>query len=77
MTSVCEVNDNETGKVEEFYFEYSTWDIRYITVKTGSLLFGRKVFIAPQAVQKVDRKKNNFTVKFTKNKQKKSPENRY
>ncbi len=67
-------NDGEIGKVEEFYFDDSTWDIRYIIVKTGGWLFGRKVLIAPQSVQKVDWGKNNFTVNLTKEQVKNSPE---
>ena len=67
-------NDGEIGKVEEFYFDDSTWDIRYIIVKTGGWLFGRKVLIAPQSVQKVDWGKNNFTINLTKEQVKNSPE---
>jgi uncharacterized protein YrrD len=42
--------DGEIGKVEEFYFDDKTWTIRYLIVKTGSWLFGRKVLISPQAI---------------------------
>ena len=67
-------NDGEIGKVEEFYFDDSTWDIRYIVVKTGGWLFGREVVIAPQSGQRVDWGKNNFTVNLTKEQVKNSPE---
>ncbi|MEO6538431.1 MAG: PRC-barrel domain-containing protein, partial [Ferruginibacter sp.] len=46
--------DGEIGNVDEFYFDDKDWIIRYLVVKTGSWLFGRKVLIAPQAVQKID-----------------------
>ena len=42
--------DGEIGKVEEFYFDDTTWTIRYIIVKTGGWLTGRKVLISPEAI---------------------------
>jgi len=69
-----EANDGEIGKVDEFYFDDSTWDIRYIILKTGGWLFGRKVLIAPQAVEKIDWDKSNFAVNLTKEKIENSPD---
>lgn len=42
--------DGEIGKIEDFYFDDQSWTIRYLVVKTGGWLFGRKVLIAPQAI---------------------------
>ncbi len=42
--------DGEIGKVEEFYFDDTTWTVRYIIVKTGGWLTGRKVLISPEAI---------------------------
>jgi uncharacterized protein YrrD len=42
--------DGQIGKVEEFYFDDSSWKIRYLIVKTGGWLSGRKVLISPAAV---------------------------
>ncbi|MEO7524641.1 MAG: PRC-barrel domain-containing protein [Ferruginibacter sp.] len=42
--------DGEIGKVEDFYFDDSTWTIRYIIVKTGGWLTERKILISPEAI---------------------------
>ncbi|WAC14956.1 PRC-barrel domain-containing protein [Dyadobacter pollutisoli] len=42
--------DGEIGKVEELYFDDDTWTVRYLVVKTGGWLSGRKVLIATQAI---------------------------
>ena len=44
--------DGEIGKVKEFYFDDSTWDIRYLVLQTGSWLFEREVLISPEALSK-------------------------
>lgn len=38
--------DGELGKVDEFYFDDKTWEIRYAVVRTGTWLAGRKVLIS-------------------------------
>ena len=43
-----EATDGEIGKVESFYFDDDTWTIRYMVVKTGGWLSGRKVLISPK-----------------------------
>ncbi len=65
--------DGEIGKVEEFYFDDNTWDIRYLIVKTGSWLFGRSVLISPVAIQSVDWGREDFPVNLTKNQISNSP----
>lgn len=66
--------DGEIGNVDEFYFDDKDWIIRYLVVKTGSWLFGRKVLIAPQAVQKIDWELKRFLVNLTKEQVQNSPE---
>jgi hypothetical protein len=39
--------DGEIGTVHEFLFEDNTWAVKYVVVKTGSWLTGRKVLISP------------------------------
>ncbi|MEP6627536.1 MAG: PRC-barrel domain-containing protein [Ginsengibacter sp.] len=65
--------DGEIGKVEEFYFDDNTWDIRYLIVKTGSWLFGRSVLIAPVAVNTIDWGRMDFPVSLTKDQISNSP----
>jgi sporulation protein YlmC with PRC-barrel domain len=45
-----EATDGEIGEVTDFYFDDETWTIRYLVVKTGGWLSGRKVLISPAAV---------------------------
>ncbi len=42
--------DGEIGKVEEFYFDDTTWTVRYIIIKTGGWLTERKILISPEAI---------------------------
>ena len=65
--------DGEIGKVEEFYFDDETWTIRYMIVKTGGWLFGSKVLISPETLQKTDWEKKDFPVNLTKEQIKSSP----
>lgn len=66
--------DGEFGKVDEFYFDDETWTIRYLIVKTGSWLFGRKVLISPAALKEPDWKNKAFPVNLTKEQIKHSPD---
>jgi uncharacterized protein YrrD len=66
--------DGEFGKVEEFYFDDETWTIRYLIVKTGSWLFGRKVLISPSALKEPNWANETFPVNLTKAQIKHSPD---
>jgi sporulation protein YlmC with PRC-barrel domain len=66
--------DGEIGKVEEFYFDDQAWVIRYLIVKTGSWLFGRKVLIAPAALLKVEWVPGTFPIGITKEQIRNSPD---
>jgi uncharacterized protein YrrD len=43
--------DGDIGSVDDFYFDDNHWRLRYFVVNTGSWLFGRRVLIAPQAIE--------------------------
>lgn len=66
--------DGEIGKVEEFYFDDETWTIRYLIVKTGGWLSGRKVLISPTALKQPDWQNEIFPVNLTKDQIKNSPD---
>jgi len=66
--------DGEIGKVDEFYFDDQTWTIRYLIVKTGGWLLGRKVLISPAALQKPDWENEIFPVNLTKEQIENSPD---
>ncbi|MEO8721117.1 MAG: PRC-barrel domain-containing protein [Ginsengibacter sp.] len=66
--------DGEIGVVEEFYFDDLSWTIRYLIVKTGNWLSGRKVLISPKVLQQPDWENNEFPVNLTKAQIENSPD---
>jgi hypothetical protein len=40
--------DGDIGTLEDFYFDESGWDVRYLVVDTGN---GKKAFVSPRSVQ--------------------------
>ncbi len=66
--------DGELGTVDEFYFDDRTWDIRYMVVKTGGWLSGRKVLISPAALKTPDWKSKSFPVALTLDQVRNSPD---
>ena len=69
-----EATDGDIGKVEDFYFEDSTWLIRYFILKTGNWFFNRKVLISPQAIIKRDYVSGIFPVNLSKDQIRTSPD---
>jgi sporulation protein YlmC with PRC-barrel domain len=66
--------DGELGKVDEFYFDDKSWTIRYLIVKTGGWLSGRKVLISPAALLEPDWENEIFPVNLTKSQIENSPD---
>lgn len=66
--------DGEIGKVEDFYFDDQSWTIRYLVVKTGGWLSGRKVLISPSVLQQPDWDNKEFPVNLTKKQIENSPD---
>ena len=66
--------DGEFGKVEEFYFDDDSWTIRYLIVKTGGWLSGRKVLISPAALTVPDLDREIFPVNLSRDQIKNSPD---
>ena len=66
--------DGEIGEVDEFYFDDVSWTIRYLVVKTGNWLSGRKVLISPAALLQPDWENEDFPVNLTKEQIKNSPD---
>jgi sporulation protein YlmC with PRC-barrel domain len=69
-----EATDGDIGKVEEFYFEDTTWLIRYLVVKTGNWFLYRKVLIAPQSIVKRNAEPGVFPVNLNKEQIRTSPD---
>ena len=66
--------DGELGKVDEFYFDDSTWQLRYMVVKTGGWLSGRKVLISPAAMRAPDPGSKILPVALTLDQVRRSPD---
>jgi len=57
--------DAEVGKLEEIYFDDQHWQARYLVVRTGNWLFGRKVLLVPEVIEGIDDKQKNIWVNLT------------
>jgi uncharacterized protein YrrD len=66
--------DGEIGKVEDFYFEDDTWTIRYLVVKTGIGMSGRKVLISPNTFPKHAWASGMFRANLTREQVRNSPD---
>jgi sporulation protein YlmC with PRC-barrel domain len=66
--------DGELGKVDEFYFDNKSWNIRYMVVETGNWLLGRKVLISPAALKTPDWTSKVFPVALTREQVRNSPD---
>jgi sporulation protein YlmC with PRC-barrel domain len=66
--------DGELGEVTDFYFDDQAWTIRYLVVKTGGWLSGRKVLISPQSVIKDDVTGGKILVNLTQEQIRTSPD---
>jgi sporulation protein YlmC with PRC-barrel domain len=69
-----DATDGEIGEVEDFYFDDETWTIRYLVVKTGNWLSGRKVLISPDAMLQFSWGSGIFPVALTMEQVRKSPD---
>jgi PRC-barrel domain len=70
---VIRASDGELGTVKEFYFDDSSWAIRYLVVETGRWLGGKEVLISPYSILKTDWKARQVDVALTKKQVENSP----
>jgi len=66
--------DGEIGKVDEFYFDDSSWTIRYMVVETGSWFSEKKVLLSPSVIKQADWENEQFVVALTKDQIQNSPD---
>ena len=69
-----DATDGEIGRVEDFYFDDQSWTIRYLVVKTGTWLSGRKVLISPHVIPQHSWESGIFPVRLTKEQVRNSPD---
>lgn len=65
--------EDAIGHVDEFYFDDTSWKIRYCVVDVGNWLEDRKVLISPAAIGGLDWRNKGLMVKLTKDQIEKSP----
>lgn len=65
--------NGEIGHVDDFYFDDQSWIIRYMIVDTGPWIFGRRVLIAPHALDKPEWTARVFPVNLFREQIKNSP----
>ena len=65
--------DGEIGTIEEFYFDDSSWSVRYLVVNTGNWLTGRQVLISPVAVGEVRDDDSAIHIELTREQIRNSP----
>ena len=66
--------NGEIGKVTDFFFDDTTWKIRYLVVETGNWLSNRKVLLSPEALLECDWENQTFPVNLSKEQIEKSPD---
>ena len=66
--------DGDIGTVKDFYFEDSSWIVRYLVIETGEWLNNRSVLISPDAHLTPDWKNKNFPINLSKEQIKNSPD---
>lgn len=57
--------DGEIGKLDDFYFDDSSWTIRYLVASTGNWFVGKDVLLSPFAVAKTDSSNQQIKVNLT------------
>ncbi|CAN5512138.1 PRC-barrel domain-containing protein [soil metagenome] len=71
--TISAADSEQIGQIHDFYFDTEDWEIRYVVVDIGSWLFGRRVLLAPDTLQKPDWENKIQPVNLTKAQIKDSP----
>jgi hypothetical protein len=66
--------DGEIGSVSDFLFDENFWTVRYLVADTGKWLTGRRVLIAPIALEHIDWHNRVIAVSLTKDQVRNSPD---
>jgi len=66
--------DGEIGSLDEILFDDKQWTARYIVVKTGGWLTGRKVLVSPISFGVFDWNKRTINVNLTRERIENSPD---
>lgn len=69
-----EALDGLIGHIDDLYFDDCAWKVRYLVVKTGKGLLGRKVLVVPEALAEGWHGESGVAVKLTKDEIRSSPD---
>ena len=59
-------NDGKAGRVKEFFFDDSSWTVRFLVAGIGTWLTGRQVLISPQLIKNLDHRLKLIDISLTK-----------
>jgi uncharacterized protein YrrD len=66
--------DGEIGHVDDFVIDDGDWAIRFIVIKTGGWLSGRKTLVSPQTIERISWTESKMFVNLTRDQIASSPE---
>jgi sporulation protein YlmC with PRC-barrel domain len=66
--------DGEIGGVHDVYFDTNNWTVRHLVVDTRKWLPGRKVLVAPHAIQSWDERSRSLRLTLTREQIRHSPD---
>lgn len=66
-------SDGKDCELEDLFFDENTWKTKYLVVKTGSWLMGRRVLVKPSIIQEVNHKEKQIKLPMPNDKVKESP----
>lgn len=69
-----QATDGETGHVDDFIIDSSTWAIRYLVIDTKNWWPGKRVLVAPQWIDRVSWSESKVFVNLSRESIKQSPE---
>lgn len=57
--------DGEIGHVDDFLFDETTWDLRYLVVDTSNWIGGKRVLVSPSVIVGTDVERERIDVSLT------------
>jgi uncharacterized protein YrrD len=66
--------DGEIGHIADAYVDDSNWAVRYLVVATGPWLFGKRVLISPNSVERIDWAGSSVCVRLSTEQVRNSPD---
>ncbi|HLP26551.1 MAG TPA: PRC-barrel domain-containing protein, partial [Acidobacteriota bacterium] len=73
-TTEVRARDGTVGRIDDLLFDDATWTVRYVVVDTGVWLAGRRVLLAPHAIEGRAEETNCVSVNLTQEQIRHSPE---